>query len=431
MKKVLIVDDEKNHRLMMKLHLTDEGYDCIEATDGLVAYNEIIENKPDIILLDITMDIMDGFALLKKIRLENINTPVVIVTAHTDVKTAVSAMKLGATDFVTKPVDIKALIQTVKKLLELKNVNTQFNNIDYMFDGVYQSKAMQEIIDLLSMVAPTDATVLILGESGTGKELIAKSIHKNSKRKDKPFVPVNCAALNDNLIESELFGHIKGSFTGASSNRQGRFAQASGGTIFLDELSEIPLATQTKLLRVIQEKVFEPVGSDKPIKADVRIIAASNKNIEEMVNLGTFRQDLYFRLCVFPITLPPLRERPKDIPLLINYFIDKYAKDFGKNITSIDKEYIKMLENYDFKGNIRELENIVERSLILTRNNILTVDTLPNLQKSTDTNIKNYEKQAIIDALQKSDGNKTNAAKLLGISRRSLYYKIEEFNISD
>lgn len=431
MKKVLIVDDEKNHRLMMKLHLTDEGYDCIEATDGLVAYNEIIENKPDIILLDITMDIMDGFALLKKIRLENINTPVVIVTAHTDVKTAVSAMKLGATDFITKPVDIKALIQTVKKLLELKNVNTQFNNIDYMFDGVYQSKAMQEIIDLLSMVAPTDATVLILGESGTGKELIAKSIHKNSKRKDKPFVPVNCAALNDNLIESELFGHIKGSFTGASSNRQGRFAQASGGTIFLDELSEIPLATQTKLLRVIQEKVFEPVGSDKPIKADVRIIAASNKNIEEMVNLGTFRQDLYFRLCVFPITLPPLRERPKDIPLLINYFIDKYAKDFGKNITSIDKEYIKMLENYDFKGNIRELENIVERSLILTRNNILTVDTLPNLQKSTDTNIKNYEKQAIIDALQKSDGNKTNAAKLLGISRRSLYYKIEEFNISD
>lgn len=431
MKRILIVDDEKNHRLMMRLHLEDAGYECFDADNGETAYNVIKEIAPDLILLDITMEIMDGLTLLGKIRGEGIVTPIVIVTAHTDAKTAVSAMKIGAADFITKPVDINEMLKTVRNLLETDLHNETQNAVKYKFNGVFASAAMTDVINLLAMAAPTDATVLILGESGTGKELVARSIHENSLRAEKPFVAVNCAALNDNLIESELFGHVKGAFTGAVSGRQGRFEQASGGTIFLDELGEIPMTTQTKLLRVLQEKIIEPVGSGKAIKTDARIIAATNRNLKKMSDAGEFRQDLYFRLSVFPVTIPPLRERPNDIPALIKHFIKKYALSFGKNIQSASNDYIDALRNYSFPGNIRELENIVERSIILARGNTLTADTLPILHQENELNLKTGEKQSIMDALSRSGGNKTNAAKLLGISRRALYYKLEQYGIAD
>ncbi len=431
MKKILIVDDEKNHRLMMRLHLEDAGYECFEAEDGETAYGMIKELSPDLILLDITMEITDGLTLLGRIRKEGVSAPTVMITAHTDAKTAVSAMKLGATDFITKPVNINEMLETVKSLLESGGNEEVPDAAGYKFDGVFASEAMTDVMSLLAMAAPTDATVLILGESGTGKELVAKSIHENSLRAEKPFVAVNCAALNDNLIESELFGHVKGAFTGATSNRQGRFEQASGGTIFLDELGEIPMPTQTKLLRVLQEKVIEPVGSGKAVKTDARIIAATNRDLKKMSESGEFRQDLYFRLSVFPVTIPPLRDRPGDIPPLIKHFIKKYAFSFGKNIQAASQDYIDALQNYSFPGNIRELENIVERSIILARGDKLTADTLPALAQENGLNLKNGEKQSILDALKRSGGNKTNAAKLLGISRRALYYKLEQYGIAD
>ncbi len=433
-KKILIVDDEKNHRLMLRLHLEDNGHECFEASDG-IEVEQMLENiSPDLILLDITMEVMDGLTLLHRLRDKNINIPTIIITANTDVKTAVSAMKIGATDFLTKPVDVEELLDLSEKLLYSSTNNTQqsIDNIDYKFDGVYKDKNMVNVINMLSMVAPTDATVLILGESGTGKELIAKSIHDNSPRASKPFIAVNCAALNDNLIESELFGHIKGAFTGATTSRIGRFEQAHNGTIFLDELGEIPLSTQTKLLRVIQEKVFEPVGSNKSIKTDVRIVAATNKDIKSLSESGEFRQDLYFRLSVFPIVVPPLRDRNSDIEPLVNYFIKKYATGFGKNITGASKDYINQLKIYSFPGNIRELENIVERSIILSSDNKLSKDTLPSLStKHSELNLKSNEKDTIIDALNQCNGNKSNAAKLLGISRRALYNKIEQYKLDN
>lgn len=438
MKKILIVDDELNHRLMMRLHLEDNGFECFEAENGVDAYNALKKINPDLMLLDITMDVMDGLTLLNKIRLEGFNLPTLMITANTDIKTAVTAMKIGATDFVTKPVEISELLKSINLFLNEQpqnQPNEPKNKLNYKFCGVYSAEPMQKIIEMLAMVSHTDATVLILGESGTGKELIAKSIHENSARDGKPFIAVNCAALNDNLIESELFGHVKGAFTGAVADRKGRFEQAAGGTIFLDELGEIPLSTQTKLLRVLQEKVYEPVGSNKPLKTDARIIAATNKDLKQMSSEGTFRQDLYFRLSVFPVTIPPLRQRREDIRPLVKYFINKYAIRFGKNINSATEKYLKKLENYSFPGNIRELENIVERSLILCREDKLKEDTLPDLDtKNFDTgsvklNLKDNEKQAIIDTLEKCGNNRTKAAKVLGISRRALYYKMEEFGI--
>jgi two-component system response regulator HydG len=432
-KNILIIDDEKNHRHMLRLHLEDAGYICSEAGNGALALAALAESAPDLILLDITMDVMDGLTFLSYIRGEGNNTPVIIITASNDAKIAVSAMKLGAADFLTKPVDTAELLDMIKAMPEKNEQEAELPSKNYKFEGVYSESGLGKIIDLLAMVAPTDATVLIMGESGTGKELIARSIHDNSARAGKPFVAVNAAALNENLIESELFGHVKGAFTGATADRKGRLQEAAGGTIFLDEIGELPLSTQAKLLRVLQEKTFELVGSSKTVQVDVRIIAATNKDLEQMSAKGDFRQDLYFRLAVFPVYLPPLRDRQSEISVLTEFFVKKHADRFQKKVNIISRDYMKKLMNYDFPGNIRELENLVERSIILARNDTLTEELLPNFNHSGShgTILKEQEKDTIISVLKSCDNNKTKAAEKLGISRRALYYKLKEYGIDE
>ncbi len=433
-KHILIVDDEKNHRHMLGLHLDDAGYTYEEAANGALALALMHEKEFDLILLDITMDVMDGLTFLSYIRGEGNNIPVVVITANADTRTAVSAMKLGAADFITKPVDISELLAIIGDMLEDTHVGCdveEFKSIDYRFNGVYAKDGLGKIIDLLAMVAPTDATVLILGESGTGKELVAKSIHDNSPRVNKPFVAVNAAALNENLIESELFGHVKGAFTGAAGDRKGRLEEANGGTLFLDEVGELPLATQAKLLRVLQEKTFEMVGSSKTVKVDVRIVAATNQDLEQMIDDGRFRPDLYFRLAVFPVNIPALRDRTVEIPVLVDHFVKKYAERFQKKINNISKEYMRKLMNYSFPGNIRELENLIERSLILARNDVLTEDLLPQLAANNTYTLREQEKGTILTILKDCGNNKTKAAEKLGISRRTLYYKLKEYGIDN
>ncbi|MCX8083647.1 MAG: sigma-54 dependent transcriptional regulator [Calditerrivibrio sp.] len=432
MKNLLIVDDEQNHRLMLRLHLKDHGFVIHEADNGFEALTIIENNKIDIILLDIKMDIMDGLTFLHKIRSEGIDIPVIMISAFDNAKYAVESLKLGAADYITKPVDIDQLIKIIKKLIQTNPTVEQTTFLsDYVFDGIYSERGLGKVISLLKMVAPTDATVLITGESGTGKELIAKSIHKNSPRSKGPFIAVNCAALNENIIESELFGHEKGAFTGAISQKRGKFELADKGTIFLDEIGEIPQHIQVKLLRVLQEKVIERVGSEKSIKVDVRIVAATNRDLKKLVEKGDFREDLYFRLNVFPIHLPPLRERYEEIPLLIDFFIKKYSTNFGKNIKGYTETFCNKLKNYHFPGNIRELENIIERAIILSKNDILDESLLPDLdlRNNSDLLIKNNEKQLILKALVDAKYNKTKAAEILGISRRTLHNKIKEYKL--
>ncbi|KAA0259058.1 sigma-54-dependent Fis family transcriptional regulator [Deferribacter autotrophicus] len=432
-KKILIVDDEENHRFMLKLHLEDE-YVVDEASNGVEALSSVESNHYDLILLDIKMDLMDGLTFLSHLRRKGMNTPVIVISAFNNVRTAVEAMKLGAVDYITKPVDVKVLKKQIEELLSSKSGEEEVKIVDdYYYEGVYSENGLGKIIDLLKMVAPTDATVLIMGESGTGKELIARSIHNNSPRKGKPFLAVNCAALNENLIESELFGHEKGAFTGADKAKPGKFELADGGTIFLDEIGELPLQTQAKLLRVLQDKTFERVGGLKTLKTDARIVAATNRNLEEMVKEGKFREDLYFRLNVFPVFVPPLRERKNEIPLLLNFFIKKYSEKFQKIIKGYSDDYLKVLMKYNFPGNIRELENIVERSIILCRGEMLTRDLLPPLKmensSSKKSSMKEHEKILIEKALKETNGNKSKAAELLGISRKTLHNKIKEYNI--
>lgn len=426
--KILIVDDEKNHRLMLKLHLEDNGHETSEASNGLEALNTLDDKEFDCILLDMKMDVMDGLTFLGMISSKGLSIPVIVITAFSTVKTAVESMKLGAIDYLTKPVDIPQLLKA------LENIDTQTESFspvaDYKFGGVFSETGLGSVISQLKLVAPTDATVLILGDSGTGKELIAKSIHENSARSNKPYLAINCAALSENIIESELFGHVKGSFTTAVKDKDGLFKAADGGTLFLDEIGELSLSVQAKLLRVLQEGTFERVGDTKTIKTDVRIVAATNKDLKKRSESGDFREDLYFRLAVFPVTIPQLSERPDEIPLLIQHFIDKHSEKFGKLVKSASEKYIKKLQSYPFPGNIRELENIVERSIILSAGSKLEASTLPEMKTQTKgLSIRNNERELILKALKQTSGNKTKAAEILGISRRTLHNKIHEFDL--
>ncbi|PLX70623.1 MAG: sigma-54-dependent Fis family transcriptional regulator [Denitrovibrio sp.] len=430
--RVLIVDDEKNHRLMLKLHLEDSGHTAVEAENGLKAL-QTLENEPfDVILLDMKMDVMDGLTFLGMMNRKGFSIPVIVITAFSTVKTAVESMKLGALDYLTKPVDLTQLMEALSNVKESSSdVLTPADN--YKFSGLYSEDGLGNTIEQLKLVAPTDASVLVLGESGTGKELVARSIHDNSKRSQKPYLAINCAALSENIIESELFGHVKGAFTTAVKDKAGLFEAADGVTLFLDEIGELSLNVQAKLLRVLQEGCFERVGDTRTLKANVRIVAATNRDLKKLSEKGEFREDLYFRLAVFPVDVPPLRERKEEIAPLVKFFIEKHADKLGKLIKSADPAFIKKLSQYSFPGNIRELENIVERSIILTTGTKLEAATLPALGAGKDggLSIRSNEKDLIVKALKKTGGNKTKAAQILQISRRTLHNKLNEFDLED
>jgi len=445
--RLLLVDDDKAHRSMLKAHLGGEGYDLVEADDGDVAVYLVKENHFDLILLDLKMKRMGGMEALSAIHQLKPNLPVVIITAFSSIETAVEAIKKGAFDYITKPVDADALLQTVERSLEvcrLKEGALQQQEADSDLGNLIgSSQAMQELAENLGLVAPSDATVLISGESGTGKELVAGAVHNTSLRKEAAFIKVNCAALNENLLESELFGHEKGAYTGATEQRKGRFELADQGTLFLDEIGDMSPTTQAKILRVLQEGEFERLGGTQTIKVDVRLIAATHCDLKRMVDEGHFRQDLFYRLSVVPLHLPPLRERPMDIPALAEHFLNLYAEKNRKDLRSFNSEALEALLSYSWPGNIRELENAIERAVILCLDEQIGLSHLPiqvrqafakDVQRPfavrPGMTLKDMEKELILSTLRQTDNNRTQAAKILGVTRQTLQNKLKDYGLT-
>jgi len=441
LRKILVVDDEQNIRRMLARVLSSEGYTIKEAANGLEALKKLEEENCSLVLLDLKMPGLNGIETLRKIKEYDPNLPVIMISAYGSIAEAVEAMKLGALDYLIKPFDIEELKIIVKRAItqyELKVENLYYREEEekrFNFEEIIgKSNSINRVLEMIKNVASTPATVLITGESGTGKELIARAIHKNSLRKDGPFVVVNCAAFSLNLLESELFGHEKGAFTGAISRRIGRFEMANGGTIFLDEIGEMDLSIQTKLLRVLQEKEFERVGSSKTIKVDARILTATNKDLKREVKEGRFREDLFYRINVFNIDIPPLRERKEDIPLLVEHFINKYNKILNKRVKKVSAKAMDFLIDYNYPGNIRELENIIERSIIMAKDEIIDENYFYFIEQERKFEkkgtLKDVEKELIIKYLIQNKGNRTKTAESLGISRRSLQNKIKEYQIN-
>ncbi len=448
--KILIVDDDKAHRQMLEAVLTAEGYDVSEAEDGSAAVTAVEQNFYDLILMDIRMKHTDGISALKQIQEIYPNIPIVMMTAYASVSTAVEALKLGANDYLTKPLNVDELKILIEKTLRVKTIERENANLKEQLNKHFdvksiigKSSAMNQLFENIAVFAPSDASVLILGESGTGKELVAGAIHYNSPRKDYPFVKVNCASLPENLLESELFGHKRGAFTGADRNRKGRFEKSHKGTILLDEITEMSIRTQAKLLRVLQEKQFEPLGSSDTVKIDTRIIAATNRDLEVEIREERFRSDLFYRLNVVSLEVPPLRERKTDIPLLAEFFIKRYSKKNKKILKGISHRAADLLQRFHWPGNVRELENVIERAVILTRRNIISVDNLPESLKKQDQtesfdeghfipgkSLKEVEKEMILATLEHTDQNRTHAAAILGISRRTLQIKLKAYGIN-
>ncbi len=449
--KILIVDDEKSQREMLGGYLKKRGHAIHAVQHGQEALEILRQQAIDLVLTDMRMPELDGAELLKQIKALNPNIDVIMMTAYGSIEDATEAMKKGAVDYITKPVDLEQLDLTISRALEHKQLVSenkrlrQLVNERLSFEGIIStSPTMEQALNIAARVAPSPATVLITGESGTGKELVAKAIHYASNRRDQPFVAVNMAALSDNLVESELFGHEKGAFTGAQQQRPGRFEAANHGTLFIDEVGDIPLHTQVKLLRVLQEQQIERIGSSTPFSIDVRILAATNQPLEERVKRGLFRQDLYYRLNVVKIHLPPLRQRREDIPVLTDHFIRRYADQNQKQIDGFSREALDRLMKYDYPGNVRELENIIEQVVVLSRDEIIQVNDLPlNVQNASQTDnqslsngtfkerVEAFEKKLISEALRKANGIQTRAADLLGISERHLRYKLKKYNIQN
>lgn len=447
---LLLVDDEIAHRTMLKAHLSRAGYEIIEADDGDIAVHLVKERAIDLVLLDLKMKRMDGMEALTAIHEYKSQLPVIIITAFSSIENAVEAMKKGAFDYVTKPVDSESLLMTVKRALDFNSLQQENvslkQRLGERFDLgklIGSSQPMQELAETLVLVAPSDATVLITGETGTGKELVAGAVHHNSLRAKAPFIKVNCAALHENLLESELFGHEKGAFTGAAEQRKGRFELADKGTLFLDEIGDMSLTTQAKILRVLQEGECERLGGTKTIKVDVRLVVATHKNLEQMVEDGHFRQDLFFRLSVVPLHLPPLRERLMDIPALAEYFLSLYCKKNRKDIRSFEPKALEALLSYAWPGNIRELENTIERAVILCLEERISLSLLPvQIRQSYAENngttfalrpgvtIKGMEKELILSTLRQTEDNRTRAAELLGITRQTLQNKLREYGLT-
>lgn len=454
---ILIVDDEPNYLIVLQDLLEDEGFEVFTANNGQEALHICRDTDLDLVLTDMQMPGMGGMELLTKIKEETPQLPVIMMTAFGEVDKAVAAMQAGSFNFLSKPFKNDELLANINKAIEhhsLLRENFRLRNEAKQrcdFAGmVGKNRIMQDIYSLIEKVAPTSTSILITGESGTGKELIAKAIHSNSKRENGPFISVNCAALPDSLLESELFGHEKGAFTGAISMRKGRFERADHGTLFLDEIGEIPLPLQAKLLRIIQEKTFERVGGSSEIDVDVRIITATNKELKEEVDLGNFREDLYYRINVLNIHVPPLRERMDDIPLLARHFVDKFAHQLSKPDLTISEESIAFLSSLPWEGNIRELENTIERASILCNNNrIEPEDVQPDIISSNQPELDAYfnideifrpdirlpdilnalEKKMIVRAMEQSEYVQTKAAQSLGITKSLLQYKMKKFGI--
>ena len=454
MENILVVDDEKNYTMIIGEILQEEGYASITASSGMEALDILNNEIIDLILTDVKMPGMSGIQLLENIKEINPDIPVIIMTAYGSVEKAVNAMHRGAYTFILKPFENQALIAHIAKALSVYKIVQENRRLRdaissrYSFDNIIgKSRPMQEIYEIIKKVAPSNASVLIEGESGTGKELVAKSLHYNSPRKNKPLIVVNCSAFAETLLESELFGHEKGAFTGASALKKGRFEISDQGTLFLDEIGELPISLQTKLLRVLQEKIIERVGGTLPIPVDFRLIAATNKNLEDEVKNGNFREDLYYRLNVVKTVMPPLRERPEDIPLLIKHFMDKYTNEQQpeSRVSGITSETVKILCDYQWKGNVRELENILERCILLGSGDMITPSDLP-LQVRQNTSsfldldgipqdvglaetLTAVERRMIRRAMKLSGNVQTKAAQLLGIGKSGLNQKLKKFNL--
>ena len=448
--KILVADDEPSHRQMIDAVLAAEGYEVTLAEDGQAAISAVENRFYDLVIMDVRMPNVDGIPALQRIKQMSPDIPVIIMTAYASVGTAVDALKSSAYDYLIKPLDIEELKILVAKALhhhqlELENIYLK-ERLNDRFDFsniVGRSPAMKKLFETMALVAPSEATVLIVGESGTGKELIANAVHQNSPRKDLPFVKVNCAALPETLLESELFGHEKGAFTGAIARKQGRFQLAHNSSILLDEIAEMAPSTQAKILRVLQEREFEPVGSTQTMKVDTRVIAATNKNLEDEIRESRFREDLYYRLNVVTVDVPPLRERREDIPLLADLFLKQYAEKNRRLIKGFTPRATDLLMRYDWPGNVRELENIIERAVIMSRGEMITPLEFPidlqNLDEelkesridlTPGRSLKEVEKVMILRTLEESGGNRTHAARILGISRRTLQLKLKEYGIN-
>ncbi len=454
METVLIVDDEKNYPPILSAILQEEGYETLTANNGITALEIVRNSDIDLVLTDMKMPLMDGIELLERVKTIDPDLPVIMMTAHGTVEKAVEAMQKGAYNYILKPFDNERLVIYVKKAMTMYSVvkdNRRLRNVvelQYNFGNLIgKSNAMLNVFETIRKISPSSATVLIEGESGTGKELVAKSIHFNSPRRDKPFIAVNCSALAENLLESELFGHERGAFTGAISMKKGRFELADGGSLFLDEISELSQGLQVKLLRALQERNFERVGGVKPILVDIRIIAATNRQLKEEVKQGRFREDLFYRLNVINIVIPPLRERIEDIRLLVDHFIKKYASERkeGPGITGVDKDVERLLYDYTWPGNVRELENAVERAMILCTEDKIRVFDLPREFKENIYNTLRFdgipatatlyetldmvEQSMIKRAMKLANNVQSNAAALLGIGKSGLSQKLKKFNL--
>ncbi|MCX7856485.1 MAG: sigma-54 dependent transcriptional regulator [Deltaproteobacteria bacterium] len=441
---ILVVEDEKLQREILSGLLRKEGYSLYEAETGEQALNILDRYPIDVSLVDLKLPDTDGVSLIKEMRKKDPEIDIIMITAFGTIETAIEALKAGAGDYLTKPVNFDDLLIKLKKIKEKRSLISENKVLKETLkeklkaeDFVFASDKMKEVASLIVRVAKTDSTCVIEGESGVGKEIVANLIHRLSERAEYPLVKVNCAAIPETLLESELFGYEKGAFTGAYHRKLGKFEIADKGTIFLDEIGEIPLSIQPKLLRVLQEKEFERLGGLKPLRVDIRILAATNRKLEELVKKGLFREDLYYRLNVVRIYVPPLRERKEDIPFLIEHFIKKYSFRHKKEIKGISKEARDLLIKYDYPGNVRELENMIERAIVLTRGEYITKEDLAGISDEEKVEkkitmksvIESIEKSMIVEALQKSNWVQTKAASLLGLSERMLRYKLKKYGI--
>jgi DNA-binding NtrC family response regulator len=447
---ILIVEDEAKMRRLLELNLGDDGFTTFSAEDAETGLKLLRENPIDLILTDLKLPGMNGLEFLQTIKRQNAALPVVVMTAFGSVETAVEAMKAGASDYVLKPFSLTEMRMVIRKELDVHNLREENRSLREALGKRYahpnvvsRSPKMQEVLATVERVAPTNSTVLLGGESGVGKDLIARAIHEKSRRASGPFLKINSTAIPENLLESELFGFEKGAFTGAVASKPGKFELADKGTLFLDEIGDVPPATQVKLLRVLQEREFERLGGTRTVKVDVRLIAATNKDLRQALEQGTFREDLYYRLNVVPIDIAPLRERKEDIPDLVNLFISRFTGESGKPVEGITPEAMRILVNYHWPGNVRELQNIIERACALAKGNVLEpsdihLDVRPAKAANgpggflpEGMTLEQWEDEMVQEALRRANGNKSQAARLLGLSRNALRYRLSKIGIAD